>query len=73
MCAGFPEARVLNLAFTAVGDRGIAALAQGSPRLTSLILGIRNNNIYTTGNYSEAALLHLAGKRPDVSVQLISA
>eukprot|EP00983_Pelagomonas_calceolata_P094618 1157907-Pelagomonas_calceolata.AAC.4 len=72
-CTGMTEVHTLNLAFTSVGDRGLAMLAQGSPKLASLYLGIRNNNIYTTGHYSEAALLAFARTRPDIYLHLISA
>jgi len=50
--AAFQNVRTLNLAFTTVGDDGLAALAQHSPNLVRLTLGVRNYNIFDSVAYS---------------------
>ena len=65
--------RTLNIAFTAVTDDGLSALPRNAPKLTCIVLGKRNDNIFSTGLYTQAGIFSLLQCRPEVDLQFISA
>lgn len=71
--AGLHAIHDLRLAFTRVGDTGLAALARASPRLHTLTLGAQHDNITLTGTHTDAGLAALRRAAPGVRVRLVSA
>ncbi|KAG2453515.1 hypothetical protein HYH02_001735 [Chlamydomonas schloesseri] len=68
VCHGLAALEELDVAFTRVCDVGLMALAAGSPNLRRLVLASRSDNLWTTGNWSEAGLGEFRRLRPDVEV-----
>jgi hypothetical protein len=63
---------VVDLAFTAVTDKGLQRLAAHAESLQLLILAQMQNNIWSCGLYSDAGLLAFHAARPTVTVTLAS-
>lgn len=72
VCGQLPLVEELVVAFTAVTDKGLAALAAGSPRLRTLVLAKRSFNMWQTGLWTDAGLAAFKAAAPRVKVVLIS-
>lgn len=68
---GLPEVRQLNLAFCKVSDTGLLALASASTHLSHLVLASKAfYNLWSCGLWSDAGVMELRRRRPEVEVVL---
>lgn len=69
ICGALPAALALNLSFVPISDAGLAALAEGSPRLASLALARRSNNLWSVGLHTDAGVAALKARLPGLAVR----
>lgn len=72
VCGRLPLVEELVLAFTAVTDEGLAALAAASPRLRILVLGARSFNLWQTGRWTDGGLAAFKAAAPQAKVILVA-
>ncbi|KAL4437813.1 hypothetical protein ABPG77_005725 [Micractinium sp. CCAP 211/92] len=72
ICGQLPLIEELVVAFTAVTDKGLAALAAGSPHLRTLVLAKRSFNMWQTGLWTDEGLAAFKAAAPRAKVVLIS-
>ncbi|KAL4419695.1 hypothetical protein ABPG75_006793 [Micractinium tetrahymenae] len=72
VCGQLPLVEELVVAFTAVTDKGLAALAAGSPQLRTLVLAKRSYNMWQTGLWTDEGLAAFKAAAPRAKVVLIS-
>ncbi|KAK9830815.1 hypothetical protein WJX74_008499 [Apatococcus lobatus] len=65
--------KLLDCAFTAVGDAGLHSLVQVASNLQKLILGAPTDNLWMSGNWTPLGLEAFKKQLPDVHVQLVFA
>lgn len=72
LCSCLPAVEDLDLAFTGVGDAGLAALAAHSQRLARLTLASKEvPNLWACGPYTPTGLNRFRADRPEVDVRLV--
>ncbi|GLI59197.1 hypothetical protein VaNZ11_001032 [Volvox africanus] len=72
LCEGpEPELRELDVAYTRLSDVGLRTLAARCPLLRTLGLAQNKDNLWTTGNWTEAGLCEFTQLRPDVRLVAI--
>jgi len=69
-----PALTFLDLAFTAVSDAGLAAVAAGAPRLRTLVVANseKSDNLWSYGFYSAGGLRRFRAAAPQVEVVLVA-
>jgi hypothetical protein len=65
--------REARLAMTSVTDAGLLELGTQASSLSRVVLGKPSNNLWATGQWTEAGVAELKRRRPSIAVEFVSA